>query len=120
MLCARAKLGMSVHWKEKGKDTTEKKKIASSFATLRKKPPGLRRPGSGIPSSFYSKVEAQRQPGFQREAFCMVFAVLTKNGTRVPEKTTGHASGLTHGVPCEVLTGATVLGIILRWALPTL
>lgn len=91
MLCACAKLGMSVHWKEKGKDTTEKKIARSGFATQRKQPPGLRRPGSGIPSSFYSKVEAQGQHGFQREAFCVVFAVLKKNGIRVPEKTTGHA-----------------------------
>lgn len=83
----------------------EKKISMSSFANLRKQPPGLRIPGAGIPSSFHSEVEAQRQHGFQREVFCAFFAVLNSNGPRVPEKTTGHAPGLTHRVPCVVLGG---------------
>lgn len=98
--------GKRVRRKEKGKDTMEKKNISmSSFANLRKQPPGLRIPGAGIPSSFHSEVEAQRQHGFQREVFCAFFAVLNSNGPRVPEKTTGYAPGLTHRVPCVVLGG---------------
>lgn len=73
---------------------------------------------SDVPS-FHSQVEAQRQGGFQREAFCAVFAVLNNNGPRIPEKTTGHASDLTHKGPRAALTVATLPRIIPRQALPT-
>lgn len=72
MLCVRAKQGMlmegkSVSWKEKGKDTMEKKISMSSFVILRKQPPGLKRPGVVIPFHFNQKWKPRGNIAFKEK-----------------------------------------------------
>ena len=84
MLCVCYKQGMLTEGKsvsgKKKRDTPWRKNINEKFATVRKQPPGLRRPGVVLPLHFMQKSKPRGNIAFKEKHFCAAFAVLNNNG----------------------------------------